>query len=139
MRRHLLLGGCQSGGTQPGLWGAGRGRLPATRARPPPQCLWFRRTLRAAWALGACRTIPPAGCPWRLSCLPRGAPSPVRPLQLTDECLAALTEEFKLDSAPIGVLGTRFLAECAVVNSDRDGAGAASPSPAPAPAPAMDM
>ncbi|PSC67381.1 hypothetical protein C2E20_8941 [Micractinium conductrix] len=51
---------------------------------------------------------------------------------LAPDCLTGLTEQFNFDPAPIGVLGSRFLAICAEVHN---GAGAPSPAPGPVTAP----
>jgi hypothetical protein len=50
-------------------------------------------------------------------------------VQLSPECLTPLTQEFAADASPIGVLGSRFLAECAAL---KESGGAFAPAPAPA-------
>lgn len=61
--------------------------------------------------------------------------SPSLHLQLSPECLTPLTQEFNADPAPIGVLGSEFLAECAALKES----GVAAPSPSGAPANETDM
>ncbi|KAL4419881.1 hypothetical protein ABPG75_006979 [Micractinium tetrahymenae] len=69
--------------------------------------------------------------------------------KLSEQCLTELTNAFKQDTAPIGVLGTHFLEMCAEAhnNPDQGGGSASAPSPAlavppeegvaPSPAPSM--
>lgn len=81
---------------------------------------WARRRLlpRALWntAQGLC-DLPPRSSPRPTRCFrcprPAPAPPPSKRSQLSDTCLSALTEEFAIDKAPVGVLGSRFLKLCA--------------------------
>lgn len=125
-------------------WGGGRGRrrhrlachlgTPFDTVRVPfPKGCWLLGIDWRRWPAVAGRPESNRGPEgfWRLrpfAPLPSSLPLPLLPEQLSEDCLTALTEEFAIDTQPIGVLGSRFLDDCAEVH-----AGGAAPSPAPAP------